>query len=300
MNLYEIQQHNKRKSMLMLAVFLFVVLGLGWLFATYLNNVWILYASALFAIVMNVGAYWFSDKIALASVGAVPIDKKDNPELYRLVENLTIASGLPMPKIYIIKDPSPNAFATGRDPQHSAVAVTEALLQILDKKELEGVLAHELSHIQNRDTLVMTVAVVLVGFISILADMFLRVSFWGGDRDSGKANALFVILFVIALIVAPIAGQLLQLAISRKREYLADASGALITRYPEGLASALEKIAHYGKPMRKANSATAHLFIANPFGEKGKSFASKIQEYFSTHPPIEKRIQALRGMQVQD
>jgi heat shock protein HtpX len=206
-----------------------------------------------------------------------------------------ITAGLPKPRVYIINDPAPNAFAAGRDPKHSVVAVTTGLLERLDRVELEGVIAHELSHVGNRDILVMTVAVVLAGFISVLADMFLRVSMFGGnsDRDS-KANPLVLILGVVGIVLAPIAAQLIQLSISRKREFLADASGALLTRYPDGLASALMKISSYSQPLARASSATAHLYISNPFGPgAARSFLTKL---FSTHPPVEERIAALQGM----
>jgi heat shock protein HtpX len=199
---------------------------------------------------------------------------------------------MPMPKLYVIQDAAPNAFATGRDEKHAVVAATTGLLERLNKTELEGVIAHELSHIKNRDMLVMTVAVVLAGFVAIIADIFLRMSMFGGDRDNNKGGALFVVFAIIGFILAPIAAQLIQLAISRRREYLADASGALLTRYPEGLASALGKIASYAAPMRKANHATAHLFIANPFGASAKKAVNGL---FSTHPPVEERIKRLTG-----
>jgi heat shock protein HtpX len=216
------------------------------------------------------------------------------PELHRMIENLAITAGLPKPRIYVIHDPAPNAFATGRNPQHAAVAVTTGLMERLDRTELEGVMAHELSHIGNRDILVMTVAVVLVGVISILADIFLRMSFFGGSDGERKGHPILAIIAVVGIIIAPIAGQLMQLAISRRREYLADASGALLTRYPDGLASALAKIGGYAAPMKRANHATAHLFISNPFGmHKTGRFIAKL---FATHPPIEDRIRALQGM----
>ena len=203
-----------------------------------------------------------------------------------------------MPKVYIVNDSAPNAFATGRDPEHAVVAVTSGLLQILERPELEGVIAHELSHVGNRDMLVSTVAVVLAGFVAILADILMRSMMFGGrDRDS-KAGALFLVLGIVGIILAPIAAQLIKLAISRKREYLADASGALLTRYPEGLASALEKISMHAQPMRKANNATAHLFIADPFGSDKRGIAQKISNMFQTHPAASDRIRILRGMDV--
>jgi heat shock protein HtpX len=259
------------------------------------GNPAVLWVAVVFSVVMNITAYWFSDRIALSSAGATEADPAQFRELHRIVENLAITAGLPKPRVYIINDPAPNAFAAGRDPKHSVVAVTTGLLERLDRVELEGVIAHELSHVGNRDILVMTVAVVLAGFISVLADMFLRVSMFGGnsDRDS-KANPLVLILGVVGIVLAPIAAQLIQLSISRKREFLADASGALLTRYPDGLASALMKISSYSQPLARASSATAHLYISNPFGPgAARSFLTKL---FSTHPPVEERIAALQGM----
>jgi len=273
--------------------FLIFVIAVGWLLAQVYGNSFILYAAVGFSLVMNVTAYWFSDKIALSSVRAKPADEKEYLELHRILENLSITAGLPKPKLYIIEDPAPNAFATGRNPKHAVVGVTTGLLATLDRSELEGVIAHELSHIGNRDILVMTVAVVLAGVIAVLADIFLRISFFGGNNSDNK-NPLLLVAGIAAIILAPIAAQLIQLAVSRRREFLADASGALLTRYPDALASALQKISSYGAPMQKANHATAHLFISNPFGthEAGK-FIAKI---FSTHPSVEERVAALIGM----
>ncbi len=276
----------------MLGFFLLVIL-VGWGVSFYYGDPSILYIAVAFALVMNVGSYWFSDKLVLSMTGAKPASREEFFDLYTVTENLAITAGLPMPKLYVINDPAPNAFATGRDEKHAVVAATTGLLAVLDRTELEGVIAHELSHIKNRDMLVMTVAVVLAGFLAIIADIFLRASmFGGGDRDSGKAGALFAILAIVGIILAPIAAQLIQLAISRRREYLADASGALLTRYPEGLASALRKISAHSAPMQRANHATAHLFIGDPFGAKaGKA----INGLFATHPPVEKRIERLLG-----
>ncbi|MEK7173032.1 MAG: M48 family metallopeptidase, partial [Patescibacteria group bacterium] len=229
-----------------------------------------------------------------------PIKEQDNRELFHVVENLCIAEGIPMPKIYIMPEAQPNAFATGRDYQHSVVVVTIGLLQKLNKSELEGVIAHELSHIKNKDMLLQTVVVVLAGIVAMLSDFFLRMSFYGGlrssDNDNSKAGAIMLVLTLAAAILAPIAATLIQLAISRKREFLADASGALLTRYPEGLASALEKISADATPMRHASNSTAHLFIASPF--KGKKGASWLIKIFMTHPPVEERLTALRGMDI--
>lgn len=252
----------------------------------------------IFSIIYSFVSYFYSDKIVLATSGAQEIEKKDNPELFRIVENLAMGDGIPMPRIYIIDDPSPNAFATGRDPKHAAVAATTGILERLNKSELEGVLAHELSHVKNYDTRLMAITAVLVGFIALITDMFMRTLFWGGfrnnnDRDN-RAEGIFLIVAIILSILAPIVASLIQLAVSRKRELLADASGALLTRYPEGLASALEKISSDPRPLRTASNATAHLFIVNPFKDKG--FSSMVSNLFSTHPPIEERIKILRSM----
>src|SRR3989344_8974909 len=247
--------------------------------------------------VMNFISYFYSDKIVLGVSGAKQIEKKDNPEIYRIVENLCIASGLPTPKIYLIDDSATNAFATGRNPKNAAIAFTKGILAKLNKQELEGVAAHELSHVGNRDTLVMTVVSVLVGTIALLADWYLRSLWFGGrdnDRDS-KANGIFMILALVMAILAPIVATLIQLAVSRKREFLADASGVLLTRYPEGLASALRKISGDREPLEVANRGTAHLYIVNPL--KGRDVAGFMANMFNTHPPIEARIKALHEME---
>ena len=296
-SLYTHKAANIRKTWFLMSAFLVIVIGLGYLVTQVYGNPSFLYIAVFISIAMNITAYWFSDKVAIAAAGAKPADGAEWLELNRIVENLAITAGLPKPKVYVIQDPAPNAFATGRNPEHSAIAVTTGLLERLDRSELEGVLAHELAHIGNRDILVMTVAVVLVGFISILADIFLRVGHLngGGNRDN-RAGAVLAIFAIVAIILAPIAAQLMQFAISRRREFLADASGALLTRYPEGLASALEKISDHKSPMRRANHATAHLFISNPFGaaDAGR-FIGKL---FATHPPIPERLAALRSMGV--
>jgi len=257
------------------------------------ENPVILYVAVSFSLIMNVLAYWFSDKIALSIARAKPVERREIPELYNIVENLSITAGLPMPKIYIINELQINAFATGRNPKNSAMAVTTGALQRLTRTELEGVLAHELSHIANRDILVSTVAVVLSGVIAMVADIFLKMLYWSNDERKGGAAVL--IIAVAATILAPFAAMLLRLAVSRKREFLADASATLLTRYPEGLASALEKIGHDSNLMRSASDATAHLYISNPF--KGKERASWFVRLFMTHPPLEERIRILRGMQ---
>ena len=297
-SLYTNESRNIRKTWLMMGAFLVLVIAVGWVLAQYYGDSGILYIAVAFSLISNIGAYWFSDKVAIASVGAHPADEIEYKELHRTVENLAITAGLPKPKVYIIDDPAPNAFATGRNKEHAVIAVTTGLLGMMDRSELEGVIAHELSHVGNRDILVMTVAVVLVGFISVLANIALRISYFGGEsasrRRENRAGPIIAIAALMAMILAPVAAQLIQLAISRKREFLADADGALLTRYPEALASALAKIGSYKSPMQHASTTTAHLFISNPFGahEAGKFVAN----LFSTHPLIEERIAALEGM----
>ena len=294
-SLYTQQAKNIRRTWFLMTGFLVVVVALGWIVSQVYGNPGILYIAVAFSLLMNITAYWFSDKIALASTGAKEADSREYLELHRLVENLAITAGLPKPRVYVINDPAPNAFAAGRNPKHAVISVTTGLLERLDRSELEGVLAHELSHIGNHDILVMTVAVVLAGVIAMIADIFLRMSFWGGGNRDNK-NPTLMIAGIAAIILAPIAAQLIKLAVSRKREFLADASGALLTRYPDALASALQKIASYGAPMRRANHATAHLFISNPFGpHEAGQFIAKI---FSTHPPVDERVAALQGMRV--
>lgn len=279
-----------------MAGFLTFVVGFSYVVSILMGNSAILYIGVMLALVMNIGSYWFSDTLVIKMTGAQAVSKEQAPELYNIVENLSITAGLPMPKIYIVTDPAPNAFATGRNPEHAAVAVTSGLLVILNRTELEGVLAHELSHIGNRDILVSTIAVVLAGFIAIISDILMRSMMWGGrDRDS-KAGPVFFILGIVGIILAPIAAQMIQMAVSRKREYLADASGALLTRYPEGLASALEKISATTIPMMRANNATAHLFITDPFGSEKQTLGQKISGLFQSHPPAAERIKILRNM----
>ncbi len=294
--LYTHQSSNIFKTWLLMGTFLIMVVAIGYGLAWYLGDPSILYIAVIFALVMNVGSYWFSDKLVLKMTNAVPADPTLHRELINVVENLSITAGLPMPKVYVVNDMSPNAFATGRNPEHAVVAATTGLLQILDRSELEGVMAHELGHVGNRDMLVMTVAVVLAGFVAMVADFFSRaLLFGGGDRDN-KAGILFLILGIVGIILAPIAAQLMQMAISRRREYLADATGALLTRYPEGLASALEKISTHAQPMKSASHATAHLFISDPFSGSQRNFSQKIGGFFQTHPPAAERIRRLREM----
>ncbi|MGC8651055.1 MAG: M48 family metalloprotease [Minisyncoccia bacterium] len=297
MTLYTQAASNIRKTWLFMTLFLVFVIFLGWIFSYLFNEQWILFIAVALAITQSFLSYWNSDKIILSlSQAQGPLQKGDNPELYRLVENLSITAGLPMPKVYIINDVSPNAFATGRDPQHAAICVTSGLLNKLDKVELEGVVSHELSHIGNRDILLDSVIVVLVGVISLLSNWLIREMAFGGERRREKNDNLefiFLILGLLAALFAPLAATLLQLAISRKREFLADANGALLTRYPEGLARALEKIANDPNPLRTASQATAHLFIADPLKPKKISWFSNL---WQTHPPIEERIKVLREM----
>jgi heat shock protein HtpX len=296
MDIYKQQSRNVLRTWFLMTVFLVVVVLLGFVFSEAFGSSAILYIAIAFALFMNFFSYWFSDKIILSHYKAQPVTSDSNKMLWNTVENLAITAGIPMPKVYIIPDQAPNAFATGRNKEHAAVVVTAGLLQILNQTELEGVIAHELSHVKNRDILLSTIVVVLVGFVSLLAHWFLNVSMFGGlnsrNREGGN-NAIFIVIGLVLAVLSPIAVTIIELSISRKREYLADASGALLTRYPEGLASALEKIRDYSQPMKRANEATAHLFIANPFGSVGK----KVSNLFSTHPPIDDRIKILRGME---
>jgi heat shock protein HtpX len=295
--LYTQVDKNVAKTWILITFFLVFIIGLGYIFSYNLNNPGILWFAVIFSSSMSFISYWYSDKIALSISRAREVKHEENPDLFHIVENLCITAGLPMPKIYIIEDASPNAFATGRNKNHATIALTRGLLQKMDRTELEGVIAHELSHIGNRDILLSTVIVVLVGFIALISNWFLRFSFWGGrrnrdDREGGQIGAILALIGIVLAVLSPLIATLIQLAISRKREFLADASGALLTRYPEGLASALEKISADPSQLKVANDATAHLYIANPF--KGK----KISALFMTHPPIQERIKILRGMDI--
>lgn len=296
--IYTQADSNTRKTWFLLTGFLVFIIALGWLFSYLLNDNAILYVAVFLSVFMSFGSYWWSDKIVLSMYHAIPVEHNKNPELYHIVENLCITAGLPVPKIYIIPEMQPNAFATGRNAKHAVVAVTQGLLQKLDKSELQGVLAHELSHIGNKDMLLSTVVAILAGVVAMLANMFMRIGFWGGHRNSddskGNVGAILAILGILAAILAPIAATLAQLAISRKREFLADADGALLTRYPEGLASALEKISSNSTPMRITNDATSSLFIDSPY--KGKQKSQWFAKLFMTHPPVQERIAILRGM----
>ncbi len=299
--IYTNRDSNIRKTWLLVMLFLVIVIGIGWVFAQIYGNPGILYIAVIFSILMNIAAYWWSDKIVLKMAGARPVTRENARELYNIIENLAITAGLPVPKIYIVPEKQPNAFATGRNSKHAVIAVTEGLLERLDRSELEGVLAHELSHIGNYDMLLSTAVVVLVGFISILSDMFLRSMFWGGrDRDDdggGQARVILMIAGIILAILAPIAALLMQMAISRKREFLADASGSLLTRYPEGLAQALLKISKDSSPLRKASNTTAHLWFEDPFDKPGKKI-TWLHKLFMTHPPVEDRLRALRNLKI--
>jgi len=294
MTLYTQAESNIWKTWFLITIFLILVIAVGWVFSYIFESPLILYIAIIFSIFLSFSSYWYSDKVILSLTKSQPIKKEDNPALYRIVENLSITAGLPMPKIYIINDVSPNAFATGRDPKHSVVCVTQGLLNKLEKSELEGVIAHELSHIGNRDILLCSVVVVLVGMVALLSDWLLRSIFWGrrGRDSKGNLGLIILVIGIAAAILAPLAATLLRLAISRKREFLADASGALLTRYPEGLAQALEKISQDPDPLHVASNATSHLFISNPFKKKAMS------KLWMTHPPIEERVRALRQMDI--
>lgn len=294
-SIYSHKESNILKTWILFAAFFGVVIGTGYVFAEANGNPAILYFAVLFSVITSFASYWFSDTLVLSMYHARPISMENAPELYRIVENLAITAGLPIPRIYIVPEDQPNAFATGRNSDHAVVAVTEGLLKRLNRSELEGVLAHELSHIGNKDMLISTAAVILVGFISILSDFFTRSIFFGNRRDNNRGGGLFFFIGLILAVLAPLAATLMRLAISRKREFLADASGALLTRYPEGLASALEKISSDPTPMNSAKNITAHLWIDNPFRKEKMGW---LHALFMTHPPVEERIRALRGMRV--
>lgn len=297
---YDYVTANKRRSALLIVVFIAVIILAGWAFSRLLDyGTPGLVVAILFAIGWSLVGYYNGDRIALMTAGAQgPITKEQNSYVYTMIENLCIAAGLPMPKVYLLNDDQINAFATGRDPQHASIAVTTGAIQLLENEELEGVLAHELSHVKNLDVRYMTMVAILVGILTLLSNYFWRASYMGGRRrgnseSGGQIQAVLMIVGLVLLIIAPILGQLIQLAVSRKREFLADASGALLTRYPEGLARALEKIAATtAHPLDHANQATAHLYFSNPFGPR----AHGMSRLFSTHPPIAERVAALRSM----
>lgn len=294
MTVYSQITSNKRRTIILLILFIIIIIALGYVFSQAMEwGVGGVIIACLIAVSMSLVSYYSGDKLALWTAGAQgPIQKENNAYVYRLVENLCITAGLPLPKIYLIPDPAINALATGRDPQHASIAITTGAIDNLENEELEGVIAHELSHIKNYDIRLMMIVIVCVSITTLLANWFFRFSFFGGRRNSrgGSIQLVFILLGIIMAILSPLAAKLIQLAISRKREFLADASAALLTRYPEGLAKALEKITANNQPMRKTNKAIAHLYFSSSFGEK-KSWFSHM---FSTHPPIEDRIKALR------
>jgi len=295
MTLYTQISSNLYKTWFFLILLFTLIIGLGWFFSHYYNSPEILIFAIFFSILTSFLSYWYSDKIVLSLTRAKEIKKEDAPELYRLVENLCLTTGLPLPKIYILDELAPNAFATGRDPKHAVIAVTRGLLEKLEKAELEGVLAHEIAHIGNRDTLLQTIVVILIGFVTLICDFFFRLAFYSRNRSKNKNDLIGFIFFLfgfIAIIIAPLLAKLLGLAISRRREFLADATGVLITRYPEGLIRALEKISHDQTPLKIANNATAHLYIVNPF--RGQQSISWLTKLFMTHPSLEDRIKALQ------
>lgn len=282
---------NKRNTVIIIAGFVLLLGGLSWLWGQATGNG----SSAIMIILFVFGyalfQYYMAGSIAVAMSGAHQIQKSDNPRLWNTVENLAISQGMPMPKVYIINDPAPNAFATGRDPKHAIVAATTGLLELMDDNELEGVMAHEMSHIKNFDIRVSTIVFGLVSAVGILADMALRMAFFGGnsrDRNSGQLQAIFMLVGVVGWIIAALIGPLVSAAVSRQREYLADATGAHMTRFPDGLASALQKLGQYGRPMRRANSAMAHMYINDPIKP------GLVERMFSTHPPIPKRVERLK------
>ncbi len=299
MTLYNDSALNKRKTWFLMTGFFILVMIIGYIVSWYFNNPGILVLAVLFSIVSSFVSYWWSDKIVLSMSGAKLVDHDNGREIYHLVENLCITAGLPFPKIYIIEDSAPNAFATGRDPEHAAIALTSGILAKLDKAELEGVIAHELSHIGNRDILISTIATVLVGTIILIVDWSSRSAFFGrrGNNENG-GGGIGLIIIILLSILAPISAQLLQMAVSRKREFLADASGALLTRYPEGLARALEKISADPDELEVANRATAHMYIISPLKGNENKKASWLAKAFMTHPPIEERIKRLRDSEI--
>lgn len=301
MSIYSQINANKVRSFFIIFVFITLISFFFFLVGKFVGDPTIYFIIGLiFSLVSGLGSYFYSDKIVLFMTGARPANKNDHFDFYTVVENLSIAAGLPMPSLYVIDDPSPNAFATGRDPKHAVVVATAGLLEKLERVELEGVVAHELSHIKNYDILLMSIVSILVGMIAFVSDWLMRGFWWGGfsrqnDEEGRGRNSFLFIFFILFLVLMPLVATLIQLAISRRREFLADASGALLTRYPEGLARALEKIASDSHILHTASNATAHLFIVNPF-QKRKKFVDWLAGLFSTHPPIEERIRLLREM----
>ncbi len=292
--MYSSIRKNKVKTILIMVVFILLISALGGVFAAALETPGFFIFTLIFAISYAAIGYFTSAKMAIAMTGAKPVTKAEAPRLYRIVENLSITAGMPMPKVYIVDDPAPNAFATGRNPENGVVAATTGILELLDDTELEGVMAHEMSHVQNYDIRVTSIVIALVTVVAFLSDFLMRIGLFGGVGDRDRGGAMLAIS-IVASIIAPLVAMMLQLAVSRKREFLADASGALLTRYPEGLASALQKIETTARPMRKANNATAHLFLSNPFGRNGKQ-GQFMRKLFSTHPPTSERVAQLEKM----
>lgn len=300
MNIYSQISGNKWRTYFIMFFFVVFIATIAYVFANALGYNALIFTG--FALILSgffsLGSFYWSDKLVLATLKAREIKENDNPELFHLIENLTIGAGLPLPKVYVVTDDAPNAFATGRDPQHAVVCVTTGIIPLLNKAEMEGVLAHELSHVKNYDTRLMGIVAVLVGLVAILANIFMQSLWWGGlgsgenDRENGQLEYIFLIIGIVFALLSPVVAALIQLSISRKREYLADASGAYLTRYPAGLANALEKLEKYGKPMKNVSGATAQLFITNPLKGSKHWFSG----LFDTHPPIEERIKILRSM----
>lgn len=289
--MYSAVAANKRNTYLIMGLFLSIIAGLGWIFSLVYRSTGIFWGALVGAAIYALIQYFLAAKIALAVNGAREISKQDNPRLYTTVENLAITNGMPMPRVYVIDDPAPNAFATGRDPEHAYVAATTGLLEIMDKSELEGVIAHELGHVKNYDIRVMMIVFGLVSAIGLIADLFMRAMWFGGSDDDDSPSPVFMIIGIVAALIAPFVAMLVQMAVSRQREYLADATGAMTTRHPEGLARALEKLKNYSTVTQRQNTSTAHLFFANPLKP------STIANWFSTHPPLEDRIARLHTMQ---
>lgn len=287
--MYSAISANKRNTYFILLFFILIIAGLGYLFSVLYGSTGIFYGTLAGAAVYALIQYFAAAKLALAMNGAHQIEKRDNPRLYRMVENLAISKGMPMPKVYVIEDPAPNAFATGRDPRHAHVAATTGILDLMNDRELEAVMAHEMGHVENYDIRVMMVVFGLVSAIGFISDILVRM-FWFGGNDNRPSNPIFLIIGIVAALITPIVAMLIQAAISRQREYLADATGAMSIRDPEALASALEKLGSAGSALRRQNASTAHLFFANPL--RSSSFLNA----FSTHPPLEKRVERLRGM----
>ena len=299
--MYEQIASNKRKSIFLIFFFLVLIAALGWVFGQITEfGSYALIPAVVIALLMTWGSYYYSDKIVLAVSKARPVTKQEYPYLYNIVEGLALAAGLPKPRCYVIADTAPNAFASGRNPEKAVVVVTEGLLKKLNRAELEGVIAHEMSHIKNYDIRVQTLAVVMVGVVVLLSDWILRSFLWGGrrrrssDKNSGNAGAILIIVALALAVLSPLIAQLLKMAVSRKREFLADADGAMLTRYPPGLASALKKLSADKESLEVANKATAHMYIINPL--KDHKRGAGMAKLFSTHPPVEERIAALEKM----